>query len=235
MKTLSVFNNSPAQGLFRLELENKKQVKEGGYISLQPEEKPQYDMTEMLVYSPRQISLEPQGKQAIRLSLRRPAELPDGEYRTYARLTRVSKEATERDAGIVAPSKAKAVVGINVGFAVPVILRKGKYDTTARIVDPALIPANLKDKDPAPMVTFKVTRTGKYSALGRVQVLWTPAGGEERQVGLLNGVNIFPELAERDVKIKLQDKSVSGGQLRLVYSGTDADKGIVFDEKVFTP
>lgn len=230
MKTLSVFNTAKTQGLYRIELINKKQVKEGGFVDLKPEEKPQYDMAEMLVYSPRQISLDAQGKQAIRLSLRRPAELPDGEYRTYARLTRVAKDKTDRDAGIK-PGTAKAQVGINVGFAVPIVLRKGKYDTTAKLGNPQMMPVNPKSKDKRQRLKVTISRTGKFSAMGRLEVMWQPpGGGEEVKVGELNGVNIYPELTLREAEIPMQSAGVAGGKLKITYYGDDADKGVVFDQ-----
>lgn len=230
MKTLSVFNTSVTQGLYRLELVNKKQVTSGGFVNLKPEEKPQYDLSEMVVYSPRQISLDAQGKQAIRLSLRRPPDLPDGEYRTYARLTRVSKEKTEHDAGIK-PGNAQAKVGINVGFAVPVVLRKGKYDTTAKLRNPQMMAPDPKKKDKRTRVKVEIARTGKYSAMGRIELTWVPpGGGDEVKIGELNGVNIYPELDMREALVPIQNNAIAGGQIKITYYGDDADKGIVFDQ-----
>jgi hypothetical protein len=111
------------------------------------------------------------------------------------------------------------------------VLRKGKYDTTATIQNLKYIPAKSTDKDKRNQVTVEIHRKGKFSSMGRI-VVYGAVGGEEKQVGVLNNVTIYPELDIRDVTVRLEEP-VSGGNFRVVYEGTDADKGIKFDEKTF--
>ena len=231
MRGISAINTGNTQALYRLELSHKRQIRNGSYQDLEGPLDPNLDMSKWLVFSPRQVDLPPQGKQAIRMSLRRPPDLPDGEYRLHAKLTRVSKDKTDRDAGVVSRRGAVPGYDVNVGFAVPVVLRKGKYDTTATIQNLKFIPSKSNDKDKRNQVTVEIHRKGKFSSMGKVIVYWS-AGGEEKQVGVLNNVTIYPELDVRDVNVRL-DEQVSGGSFRVVYEGTDADKGIKFDEKTF--
>ncbi len=44
-------------------------------------------------FSPRQVTLAPGEMQSVRLSLRKPADLPPGEYRTYLRITELPSAA----------------------------------------------------------------------------------------------------------------------------------------------
>lgn len=233
MKGLSAINTGNTQALYRLELSHKKQIRNGSYQELEGPLDPNFDMSKWLVYSPRQVDLPPQGKQAIRMSMRRPPDLPDGEYRLHAKLSRVSKDKTDRDAGVVTRRGATPGYDVNVGFAVPVVLRKGKYDTTVSIQNMSYIQAKPTDKDKRNQVILELHRKGKFSSMGQVVVYWTPAGGgEEKQAGVLNNMTIYPELDIRDARVYL-DEPVSGGTFRVVYQGTDADKGIKFDEKTF--
>lgn len=226
MKNLTVVNTSDKEGSFRLQFYHMKQVENGGYERLDGPPDPKFDLSKMLVFSPRQVTLPPRGKQAIRLSLRRPADLPDGEYRVHLKLQRAN------DANPDTPEKGqRTVVGINVGFSVPVMLRKGRYDTTAEIVEPKYKPAEGKLPH---RIVFHVNRTGKYSAIGRALVYWAPpSGGEEMLVGTLNGLNVYAETPRREVRVQLSDKSVSGGKIRIRFEGDDVDEGKVFDEKTF--
>ena len=225
VQAIAIINTGVSQGIYRVDFVNTKQNDIGAYAQLGPDQAPQYDLAKMLVYSPRQISLDPQGKQAVRLSLRRPADLPDGEYRTHIRLSRLSQHQTDQDSGV--EDKAAAAVGISVGFIVPVTLRKGAYDTTAKIQSVKYVPGV------KPAAEIEIARQGKFSSTGNVQVFWTPAGGQERLVGTQNGVAIYPEVPLRKLSIPLDDKTISGGQLRVVYKGIDMDESRLYDDKAF--
>lgn len=225
-KSISLINGSNESGTFRLEFYNQKQVESGGYEPLTAANDSPYDLSKMLVFSPRQVTLPGRGKQSIRLSVRKPADLPDGEYRTHLKLKKVSDRLLD------SPEK-KATVGVNVNisFSVPIILRQGKYDATAQISDFKYLPS--VDPKKPPRVEFKLNRQGKYSTLGRVKIFWTPPKGAEKQVGLLNSVSVFTEITQRSVSVNLNDPHISTGTFRVLYEGDDADTGITFDEKSF--
>lgn len=228
MKTLTVVNNSEEDALYRLTFYHQKQLQDGSYEMSNEAVTPGFDLTKMLVYSPRQVQLEAGGKQGVRMSLRRPENLPDGEYRVHVKVARFMDEEARK-----ATKGQTAVVAINIAFAVPVILRKGKYDTTAKISDVKFVRAanDGKNKNPA-KVQFAINRQGKYSALGNVRVFWKDASGNEKLVGILNKVNVFPEIEKRTVSVGLNE-NISGGSFRVRFEGDDVDKGILFDEVSF--
>lgn len=222
MKNLTVANRSEKDATYRLSFYHQKQLENGSYQPMDATFTPEVDLSKMIVFSPRQVQLEAGGKQGVRLSLRRPENLPDGEYRVHVK---VSRQVMEEERMV--QKGQRATVGVNIGYAVPVILRKGKYDTTAKISDVKYIARD--GKNPQPKVDFYVNRKGKYSALGKALVFWKGADGKETQVGLLNKVNVFPEVDKRLVSVTL-NKDISGGTLRVRYDGDDADEGILFDE-----
>lgn len=229
MKTLTVVNNSEDAALYRLTFYHQKQLPDGSYEILNETQTPGFDLSKMLVYSPRQVQLEPGGKQGVRMSLRRPENLPDGEYRVHVKVARYMSEEERK-----ITKGQTAIVAINVAFAVPVILRKGRYDTTAKISDTKFIRAanDGKNKNPA-KVEFMLNRQGKYSALGNVRIFWKDPSGNEKLVGILNKVNVFVENEQRSVSVNLNE-NVSGGTFRVRFEGDDIDKGILFDEVTFS-
>lgn len=232
MKTLTVLNDGAEQAVFRIQMQYKRQLPEGGYESISAPLNPGYDPASWLVYSPRQVSLDGQAKQSIRLSLRRPAELPDGEYRVHMALDRTARESIERrqgDAGKLSPQ-----MFLNVGFAVPVIIRKGANDAKAEIKNYSLLPADVQAGDTRPRLMVDITRSGKYSTVGEVAAYWTAAGStEEVLVGQQKGIVIYPEVASRSIRVFL-NQQIHGGKLRVVYTGSEVDRGKTFDEKIFT-
>lgn len=226
MKGIMLVNAATTPATFRLAFYHLKQLPTGAYESLDGPTTPGYDLSKMIVYSPRQVDLPPRGKQSVRLSLRRPGDLPDGEYRVHLKMSRIERKEMK------APKEGATVgVAVNVGFSVPVMLRQGAYDAQATIADPKFIPAEGKR---GPRIRFYINRTGKHSTLGRSDVFWTPVGGEERKIGTLNGLSIYPEVSRREADVTISEPSLAGGKIRIIYEGMEADKGKHFDEKTYS-
>jgi P pilus assembly chaperone PapD len=59
-------------------------------------DKDPHSVENMIIFSPRQVTIEPHGEQTLRLSLRRPADLPPGEYRAHLSMTRLAKHETPK-------------------------------------------------------------------------------------------------------------------------------------------
>ncbi len=232
MKSLTVLNRGEEQAVFRVVMQHKKQLPDGGYENLSAPLVAGFDPSQWLVYSPRQVNLEGQSKQSVRVSLRRPADLPDGEYRVHMALDRTARERIEArtgEAGKITPQ-----MFINVGFAIPVIIRKGKNDTVAEIKGYSILPPDAQGGDTRGRLMVDLSRRGKFGAVGELTAFWTPpGGGEEVLAGQQKGVIIYPELDARTIRIYL-NTPIQGGKLRIVYSGIEVDRGKVFDEKTFT-
>src|SRR5688572_22228449 len=86
---------------------------------------------EMVRYAPRRVILPPGEPQAIRISARPGAELPDGEYRVHMSFSALPKV---RPVDQAADSPAQGV-SFNIipvyGITMPIIIRKGALEVTA--------------------------------------------------------------------------------------------------------
>lgn len=228
---VTLVNTGADDAMFKVVTQSQKQREDGSYEIMKEAFDPAADLAPMLVYSPRQITLAGGGKQRIRLSLRRPPELADGEYRTHMLMTNYGK--TDAVSSRKAPAGKLAIqLGMNVGYSLPVILRQGAYDTAVSIDDVQFIPSDGK-KDSKPQLKVTMTRSGKFSSIGKITVLWTPPGGAEENAGIANNINIFPEVTRRVATFPLLNENVRGGSVRLIYEGDGPDKGVVFDDKSF--
>ena len=227
---ITLVNTSTEEAVFRLNWIYQRQNEDSSYSKEEEPLDPALDFQKSVFFSPRQVTLPPSGKQNIRLSLRRPADLPDGEYHAHLRMQRLS--AGEMLGG--GPPKNGGIsvgIGMNVGYAVPVFVRVGKYDATATITEPTFLPAPRPDA--FPKFQMYLERSGKHGTMGKVEVFLTPPGGAEKKIGTLNNVNVFTEITRRRVQVPLTEKSVAAGTVRVVYQGMGPDKGITFDEKTF--
>lgn len=235
MQDITVFNSSNNQGgTYIMSWMNVQQTESGDYKKLDKPLNPEFDPETAILFSPRQVSLAPGGKQRVRMSLRRPADLPDGEYRTHLYLKNTKRQSAGK-MGMTGPEGQNMSIGMgmNVGIAVPVVVRQGVYDGTASIGQPKFLPAPPGPKT-APQIEFVIERAGKFSTMGNVKVYWKPpSGGEEVLIARQNAVNIFHEVPRRIMRIPLKVSHVAGGSVRIIFEGDGPDKGITFDEKTF--
>lgn len=227
---IALINTGNTAGTYRITWIYYKQKEEGGYELMDTPLNPEYDHAKMIVFSPKQVTLPPGGRQRVRMSLRKPPGLPNGEYRAHMQMQRIeltSKSETRQDDGLTAE------LDVRVGFAVPVVIRQGGQDVNVTISNPQFIEAKFKAKDQRSRLQVTLNRSGTHGTIGRLRAYWTPPGGDEKQIGALNNVNIYSELDRRIAQIALKEGTrVVGGQLRIVYEGDGADKGTVFDELV---
>lgn len=230
MKNITLVNSSPTYAKYALTFFYQKQNPDGTYTKQEEPVNPAGDIAKMIVYSPREVSLPPNGRQAVRLSLRDAATLPDGEYRVHMRLKRVEERRTRDENEQDAKKGATTNIAINVGFAVPIIVRKGRNDATAKITNVEYLPASSDGKMP-PRVAFNIERKGSFGTLGKIHIYSSKKGKSESLMSEANNVNIFPETDHRKFVMAVKGDNPAGLRLRITYEGDDADEGTTFDEK----
>jgi P pilus assembly chaperone PapD len=222
---ITILNLSDKEETYSLKTLNYKQDTAGVYKTLEEPLSPLFDPTEVLRMSPRTFTLPPMGKQKVRLSFRRPADLPDGEYRFHILAIADKKNQTAQKAD----KKVSIGVGINLGISIPIIVRQGDLSAAGKLENIVLkTPSETKSKKPE--VTFKAVRSGTASTLGRIDVAWRPQGGEWDNIGFITNFNLFDEINERYGSIALEKMPLGTGELRLSY--TDTDNGTLYDEIV---
>ena len=79
---VTLVNQSDQTSNFRISFIRQNMTEDGEFLPV-PEGQDGMFSDSMIRYSPRQVSLPPGQSQVIRLALRRPADLADGEYRSH--------------------------------------------------------------------------------------------------------------------------------------------------------
>ncbi|HEX2122896.1 MAG TPA: molecular chaperone, partial [Thermoanaerobaculia bacterium] len=160
--------------------------------------------------------LQPGIAQAVRLQLRKPAGMAEGEYRTHllfkALPPAVSTPPADEGSSNGVDIRLTAIYSVSI----PVIVRHG---TTAAAVSLA----DLELRRPAgapPALGLAIGRTGSRSVYGDLTVYLRAAGGAERVVGRAHGVAVYTPNARRRVVLPLPALSRGippGSELRVTF------------------
>lgn len=207
----TLLNMSDEEGTFRVKIIYYKQDENGTYQKLDTSLNPAFDAEQIIRLSPRQFTLPANGRQKVRFSIRKPADLPEGEYRFHLLATRMS------DYGPPAPvDEGEKIVGMNMNIstAIPVIVRHGNVQVTATLSDADYVASNKEGK---PEVKVTINRDGNISTLGTIKIYWTPAAGNTQEVGHVTNMNVFTEVNKRYATIPLQAPLQGPGSLHIVY------------------
>jgi P pilus assembly chaperone PapD len=144
----------------------------------------------MISYAPRRVTLPPNQPQSIRIGIRAPQALPDGEYRAHMLFRAIpdSKPA-------VASSGPKEGVSIALtpiyGVTIPIIVRQGNLSAKAAISDARIQTGGDRDT-----FSFALARSGTRSTYGRIRVI---KPGVDKPLIDARGIAVYAEIAERRV------------------------------------
>jgi len=171
---------------------------------------------EIIRYAPQQITLEPGVQQTVRILVRRPADLAEGEYRAHLLIRAVPKEDA---APVEAEPKEPNGVAIKLtpvyGVSIPIIVRQGDTPTT-----PGFSPVVVaREADGRTLLKFALQRLGgKESVFGNVQITQLNPGAKDVKVAEWRGIAVYPPLPERAMEIPLGPLQVPpGSRLRLAF------------------
>ena len=214
---IELINNGTRPASYRIALVNRRMTDAGQF---EPADSPgpgERFADSMLRYSPRQITLQPGTAQTVRVMLRKPAELAEGEYRSHLLFDKLpdaegenSIEQRGQDSGI------GVVVNALVGASVPVIVRHGKVDASVKLSGLAV----QYDATRRPLLAMRFEREGGSSVYGDVSVSFTPRGGKTHTVGQVGGIAVYTPNRVRQAALPLQlpaGVSLAAGSLEVVF------------------
>ena len=216
-------NIGDEEATYRITLELRRMTPEG---ELEPVEEAEANVTEkaaleMIRYAPRRVTLPPDEPQAIRISARPGAELPDGEYRvhmSFAAIPKVTPVAAPGDA----PTEGFAINLVPIyGITMPIIIRKGQLEATAGLANP-----RIEQAEEGTVFAIDISRSGTASVYGDILVY---RQGNDEPVFVARGLGVYPEIQSRQskffispeqaaamrgpVRVELRDPIQNGGAL----------------------
>lgn len=219
---LNNIGNEPAT--YRISLELKRMMPDGSLEEIDPAKADAHDTTTlgMISYAPRRVVLAPNQPQSIRIGVRAPQGLPDGEYRAHM-LFRSIPDAAPAVTSTARPGVSIALTPI-YGVTIPIIVRQGSLQATAALSDPKLV----RDKD-GPAIAFTLTRSGSRSVYGRIRIT---RPGLDKPIFEARGIAVYAEIAQRTVRLPLspEQAALMPGPVRIEYlEDNDAGGGTIAD------
>ena len=217
---VELMNRGTAAETYRIGLVNRRMTVDGDIVVAEAPQPDERFADEMLRYSPRQVTIPPGQSQVVRILLRKPADLPDGEYRSHLQFDRVedTSAATSVEAVGSAPAQGIGVViRTLVGASIPVIVRHGATQVRVTLSELAL---ESRAGIPAPLLALQLQRQGNRSVYGDLSVSFTPAGGKAVELAKAGGVAVYVPNASRRARLPLElpkGLALSDGVLQVSY------------------
>lgn len=229
-KTVTIINTSQATTTYRIELINLHQLSNGEYKEFStksPLNIKTFFADQMIRFSPRQVTLKPNQRQQVRLSVRRPSDLAKGEYRSHLKFTQLpTPEMLEKN-----PKNAGIKLYMLTGFSIPVQVRQGPIIVNSKIIDAKIN----KTKQGNWQIETTISRTGDYSTFGKLTAYWRASANQEyEELNFLNNLTLYRETDKRKINIVLKKDQIKPGQYKITYTPNPGFKQKLFDEYEFS-
>ena len=213
---------------YRISLELRRMDAAGNLVDVPEASITEHEKTTLSIisYAPRRVTLPPNQPQSIRVGIRPPADLPDGEYRAHM-VFRAIPDAVAATTPITNTLSIKLTP--IYGVVIPVIVRRGSLAVKAQISDvhigvihaspqtfaPPLdslaknatpkprvvVQPRHEEEPPVPALSFALSRQGTRSVYGNIRVL---RAGLSKPLFEAKGIAVYAEIDHRTVEFPLK-------------------------------
>ena len=223
---VEIINSGTETESYSIQLERKRMTETGEFQAITGDALPGELFADQIVrYSPRRVTLAPGAGQTVRLMLKMPSGLTEGEYRSHLSVNHIPAASTllPPDKQQKDPKDISIKLTAYANVAIPVIVRHGNLNAQLEIKDVVLRPG--KGKEP-PVVEFTLHRTGSMSVYGDIAVTAVSVNGKAEQIAAVNGVAVYVPnpIRKSRITIRTKDSLPAKGALRVTFSGQGASK-----------
>ncbi len=228
---LTLSNTGSTSATYRISIVNLRMNDDGSVTRITEPDDGQYFAEKLFRYSPRQITLAPGKAQAVRILLRKPKDLKEGEYRSHIFFRGVPQEGGQSvntvDAGDGVQIRLIPIYGITL----PIIVRHGRTDLSVGLSELKINPPTEEVK--LPTLSFRVARDGSQSAFGDFTATYVSGSGEKTVIGEIQRLAVYTPNKSRVVTAALRvpdGLQLSGGQINLTFRATEDEGGKLLAE-----
>lgn len=228
---VSLVNSSNETKTYRISFVNKRMTEDGGIVDIEKPLPGELFSENIVIFSPRQITLAPGQAQTIRLILRKPANLEAGEYRSYL-LFKALPDNAGTDINNLEQKKNGIAIQLTpiLGIAIPIIVRHGETHVSTSIADVKYT----VNTDKTQLLAFTVNREGNRSVYGDVTVS-VVNNGTEVIVAKINGVAVYSPNPKRKflMRVHLPEgmTDLHGKTIKIEYRNQVADGGEIISSE----
>lgn len=190
---------------YRVSVELRRMTPEGRLVDVENPSAAEQAAQEMILYSPRRVTLPPNQPQTIRLNARAPEGIADGEYRVHMLFRAVPPPRPA-----VTPQKIEGVafqLTPIYGVTIPVIVRLGNLEAKAGLANIRKVTDGGK-----PAIALDISRSGARSTFGEIRVL---KAGISDPIAIVRGVAVYTELGQRSVSVPIDPARVADANGRV--------------------
>jgi len=236
---LTLLNIGKQTATYRITFSHLRMTETGELKEIETPEAGDRFADDLIRYSPRQVTLDPHVAQTIRLQVRKPENLADGEYRSHMLFRAVPPESAQPATSVESQEKP---TGYSIrltpiyGVSIPLIVRSGATSAKATLSDLA-VHAPEAAGEPSTLA-MKIRREGNQSVYGNLRVLFVPASGKEQVVAVMNGVAVYTPNSERLLRIALQPPpglTLAKGRLKVSFSRAEQNGDVLASAETALP
>ena len=200
--------NNDATTTYRISFIHFKMTEDGRYETIKDGDVSNIEekfADDLVIYSPRRVTLKPNETQTIRLMLKNPSNIASGEYRSHL----LFQEEAPADFGRSIEKRPKGDNKLSItikplfAISIPVIAKVGELNGRVNIAKLEIQKPNKQNGDKESLL-IGLARSGNSGAYTNIVATFTPKGSETKQeIGKMNGVAVFYPYPSRNVIIPI--------------------------------
>ncbi len=224
---IDIANTGLQTEIYRLRLVNKRMDEHGQLINADQAIGNELFATQLIQFSPRQLTLAPYASQTVRVGIRKPENLAAGEYRSHLLFERVADNTNQSDIAVLVqptPQQTQKNVQISVqalvSASIPVFIYHGAVDAQAKIND-LVISAN---ENAEKKLSFKLVRHGNRSLHGTLVLKFISDTGKITELVRKSDIAVYYPTLYRLLDFDLTEQNLGSGKLQITYF---SDSGVL--------
>lgn len=225
---IDLINDGTTTDTYRITMVDRRMLESGEFTPVVELQEGEKSSKSMIVYSPHSVVLGPGMQQLVRVAVRKPENLEDGEYRSHMVFERVADTTAENSIDTRGKSDSGTVevkISALIGVSIPVIVRQGNPQARVELTHLVLEKGSAKS---APILSIQIDRSGSRSVYGDFLITFKKANGIEKTVGRAQGVSVYTPNPLRRARLVLQpdaDMPLQEGVLAVTFKERPEDGG----------
>ena len=193
-----------------------------GKVEVVPKEEGVLTATDLVMFTPKQVELLPGEIQTVRIHLRKPEGLKDGEYRSHMVFQGLPAVEPPKPMQAETDNTVSFDIKTIVSISIPIIVRHGETSVSVNLSD--MVFNNAPKPDESPSMDLTMARRGNRSVQGEFKVDWLPTSGKPKTILPIMGGVIYSELESRTMHLDFPEAKglpIKDGKLKVTYTFKD--------------
>lgn len=208
---------------FRISLKEMEMLP-NGKLQVRAKKEGEITAADLVRFTPRQVDLAPGESQIVRFQLRKPENLPVGEYRSHALFQGIPPAPPAEPITEDVEKRLSFSIAQVMGISIPVIVRHGETRASIKLTGLRYWQPDVAGT--VPVVSLFLERSGNRSVVGDIRAT-VESGGKIAKGTLLlelKGTGVYTNLERREVHLPMyfaKDGKLKGARIKVVFTATD--------------